>query len=447
MHPIQMLVLRSLAIVVSLGSGVELFAAASTPASPTAATATPAPPPAAPAKRSAADLEKLVAPIALYPDQLLATVLPASVYPLEIVQAARFVADTNNLAKLDAQPWDDSVKAVARIPDAIKKLNEDISWTIELGEAFLAQDKDIMDAIQAMRGKAQKAGTLQTSSQQIVVVTNMVVEKTVEQQVVVVTNTVVQIQPSSSTTVYVPTYNPYTVYYPPPAYYANPYPLMTFGAGMAMGAIIANNCNWYGGGCYHGDVDIDIDRNVNRERNVNRNSNVNNTRASSGGGQKKWQPDQNRLSKSGSPSAVTSARSAEARGWDSGGAKNTTSNFGARPSTGTASARPSTGSVGNRPSTGTAGARPSTGTAGARPSTGGGGAKTTSTWGSSANRSTPSPSASQSRSASSVSRPSSSGSAFGGASSGSAARSASSRGAVSRGGGGGGGARGGGRGR
>jgi hypothetical protein len=87
------------------------------------------------------------------------------------------VADTNNLAKLDAQPWDDSVKAVARIPDAIKKLNEDLSWTIELGEAFLAQDKDIMDAIQAMRGKAQKAGTLQTNPQQIVVVTNMVVEK------------------------------------------------------------------------------------------------------------------------------------------------------------------------------------------------------------------------------------------------------------------------------
>jgi len=139
--------------------------------------ATPAPPPAAPAKRSAADLEKLVAPIALYPDPLLATVLPASVYPLEIVQAARFVADTNNLAKLDEQPWDDNVKAVARVPEAIKKLNDDLSWTMELGEAFLAQDKDVMDAIQTMRNKAQKAGTLQTSPQQIVTVTNMVVEK------------------------------------------------------------------------------------------------------------------------------------------------------------------------------------------------------------------------------------------------------------------------------
>ena len=118
--------------------------------------ATPAPPPAAPAKRSAADLEKLVAPLALYPDPLIATMLPASVYPLEIVQAARFVADTNNLAKLDEQPWDASVKAVARVPAAIQKLNDDLAWTIELGDAFLAQDKDIMDAIQSMRAKAQR---------------------------------------------------------------------------------------------------------------------------------------------------------------------------------------------------------------------------------------------------------------------------------------------------
>jgi len=366
-----------------------------------------APPPPAPVQRSAADLEKLVAPIALYPDSLIATMLPAAVYPLEIVQAARFVRDTNNLAKLDAQPWDDSVKAVARVPDAIKKLNDDLPWTIELGEAFLAQDKDIMDAIQSMRGKAQKAGTLQTTPQQIVTVTNMIVEKTVEQKVVVVTNTVVQIQPASSSVVYVPTYNPYTVYYPPPAYVYNPYaPAVTFAAGVAMGAIIANNCNWYGGGCYHGDVDIDIDRNVNRDsnRNVNRNSNANATgaRASSTSGQKKWQPDQSRLNKSGSASATT--RSAEARGYGSGGAK------------------PSTGSVGARPSTGTAAARPSTGTAGARPSTGT----------ASANRPTTSPSASQSRSSPSASRSSSSGSAFGGSSSGAGASAASSRGSSSR---------------
>ena len=402
-----------------------------------------APAPDAPAKRSAADLEKLVRPIALYPDPLIATLLPASVYPLEIVQAARFVADTNNLAKLDAQPWDDSVKAVARVPDAIKKLNDNIPWTIELGEAFLAQDKDLMDAIQDLRGKAQKAGTLQTSPQQVVVVTNMVVEKTVEQEVVVVTNTVVQIQPASSSVVYVPSYNPYTVYYPPPAYVYNPVaPLMTFTAGVAMGAIIANNCNWSHGGCYHGDVDIDVNRNVNR--NVNREG-AGGARASSASTQKKWQPDQNRLGKSGSPSAAASARSAEARGWSSGGARASTGTASARPSTGAAGARPSTGAAGARPSTGAAGARPSTGSAGARPSSGSASANrptasagtSRSTPSASSSRSSPSPSASSSRS--------SSGSAFGGVSSGASERSSSSRGNSSRSGGfGGGGGRGGG---
>jgi len=428
-----------------LSLSFAVSAAGQTPP-PTEPAATPAPPPAAPVKRSAADLEKLVAPIALYPDPLLATVLPASVYPLEIVQAARFVADTNNLAKLDAQPWDDNVKAVARVPDAIKKLNADIAWTIELGDAFLAQDKDVMDAIQSMRGKAQKAGTLQTGTQQIVTVTNMVVEKTVEQQVVVVTNTVVQIAPASSSVVYVPTYNPYTVYYPPPAYVYNPYaPLVTFGVGMAMGAIIANNCNWYHGGCYHGDVNVDIDRNVNRntDRNVNRNSNASGARASATSGQQKWQPDQSRLNKSGSASA--SARSAEARGYGSGGAKPSTGNVGARPSTGTAAARPATGSAGG------VGTRPSSGTAAARP---------TSTWTAPASRPTASPSASRPSPSPGVSQPrsspASSGSAFGGTSSGAGARDASSRGSSSRssggfsggggrgGGGGGGGGRGGG---
>ena len=403
--------------------------------------ATPASPPAAPVKRSAAELEKLVAPIALYPDPLLATVLPASVYPLEIVQAARFVADTNNLAKLDEQPWDENVKAVARVPEAIKQLNEDISWTIELGDAFLAQDKDVMDAIQAMRSKAQKAGTLQTTPQQIVTVTNMIVEKTVEQQVVVVTNTVVQIAPASSSVVYVPIYNPYTVYYPPPAYYANPYPLLTFGAGMAMGAIIANNCNWYHGGCYHGsgNVNINVNNNYNRNNNFNQNNN-NNINRNNQGGQQKWQPDQNRLNKSGSPSAST--RSAEARGYGSGGAKPSTGSVGARPSTGTATARPSTGTAGTRPSTGTTTARPSTGTAGAGPTSNFTPSANRSTASSGANRPSSSPGVSQSRSS-----PSSSGSAFGGASSGASTRAASSRGSSSRSSGfsgGGGGSRGGG---
>jgi hypothetical protein len=104
----------------------------------TAPVATPAPPPSAPARLSAAGLEKLVAPIALYPDPLIAVMLPASIYPIEIVQAVRFVQDTNNVAKLEQQPWDANVKAVARIPAVIQKMNDDLSWTIELGSAFRA---------------------------------------------------------------------------------------------------------------------------------------------------------------------------------------------------------------------------------------------------------------------------------------------------------------------
>lgn len=314
----HVLTLRLLPIVVLLlcvhSLQLGLAAEAPNPAAPPAQPppAANVPPPSSAPKISPADLEQLLMPIALYPDPLLATVLPASVFPLEIVQAARFLQDTNNAAKIDEQPWDDTVKAVARIPDALKKLNDDLPWTIQLGEAFLAQDKDVMDTIQALRLKAQKAGTLQNSGQQNIIVTNTVVEKTVEQQVVVVTNTVVQIQPSNPEIVYVPSYPP-TVYAPPPGYVYNPVaPLVTFTAGVAMGAIIANNCDWNNGGCHWGGNDIDIERNSN----INVNRNVNNiqggNRVNANRTSQKWQPDQNRLRASGS---TASGRSMESRGW------------------------------------------------------------------------------------------------------------------------------------
>ena len=277
-----------------------------------------APPPSAAAKRGAAELEKLVEPIALHPDPLIAIVLPASAYPLEVVQAARFVKDTNNIAKLDQQPWDDNVKAVARFPQMISKMDADLTWTTELGQAFVDQPEDVMNAIQSLRNKAQKAGTLKTSEQQVVVVTNVIQEKTIEQQVVVVTNTIVQIQPSNPQVIYVPTYPP-TVYYPPPAYVYDPMtPLITFGMGMAVGAIIANNCDWNHGCVYHGhsDVDVNVDRNVNR--NVNRNTNRDRPTQYGGNrtGGTKWQPDQSRLRTTGAP---PTAQTREARGWGGGG--------------------------------------------------------------------------------------------------------------------------------
>jgi len=281
----------------------------------------PAPPPSAPAQRSAADLEKLAAPIALYPDPLIATMLPAAAYPLEIVQAARFVADTNNLASLDAQPWDENVKAVAAVPAAIQKMNDDLPWTISLGEAFIAQPKELMDTIQSLRAKAQSLGTLKTTPQQVVIVTNYVVMQTNITQVVMVTNQVVQIQSANPQVIYVPAYDPWYIYYPPPVYYVGPPPAVTFAVGVTVGLIIANNCDWHGGGIYvghhgavvwggggyhHSDVDIDINRNVNINHNTINNVNRPN---------QKWQPDQSRLRTSGSPGALASARSLESRGW------------------------------------------------------------------------------------------------------------------------------------
>lgn len=414
-----------------------------------------APPPSAPPPKSAAELEKLVAPIALYSDPLIATILPASVYPLEIVQAARFVSDTNNLAKLDAQPWDDNVKAVARVPAVIKMMNDDLQWTMALGETFLAQDKDVLDMIQTLRGKAQKAGTLQTTPQQVVVVTNTIVQSTVEQRVVVVTNTIVQIQPVNPQVVYVPVYNPYTVYYPPPTYVPNPYaPLITFGVGIAVGAAIAHNsCDYHSGSVYvgqhgvvvtsgsgyhGGDVHVDHNTTVNNYNNANvdRNNNVNSgnrgnqatpyNKAGTTSGQQKWQPDQKRLS---STSRGGTANTMESRGYGSSSATrpSTQPSTGARPSTptGGAGARPSIDNVTPRPSTGNTGTRPTTAQSpAARPSTPAPTARPAS----------PSTTARPSSTSSGLSSSSRSGgsSAFGGLSSGSSSRSFSSRGSSSR---------------
>ncbi|MCL4180172.1 MAG: DUF3300 domain-containing protein [Verrucomicrobia bacterium] len=406
------------------------------------------PPPSAPAQRSAAELAKLAEPIALHPDPLLAIILPAAVYPLEIVQAARFVKNTNNIPKVDQQPWDENVKAAARFPDLIAKLDADLEWTVELGKAFLEQPKELMDAIQALRARAHQAGTLQSSSQQVVTVTNVVVIQTNVMQVVTVTNQIVQVQPANPEIVYVPTYPP-TVYYPPPAYVYDPYaPLVTFGVGIAVGAIIANNCDWHGGaiwvggggavwvggGGYHGDVDIDIDiDNVNINRGNQVNTQGGNRTASTGATatQQKWQPDQNRLSNSGAPTAT---QTRDARGWGSptaqpnqragaGGAtsQQPTYNWSQRPSTGTQPTRapgaaPSA-TPAQRPMTG---ARPAT-TPSAQPAMNRPAQTPT------AARPSPAPSTSQSSARSS--------SAFSGVNSGSSAYNAGNRGAASRGGG------------
>src|SRR6516164_10416763 len=131
-------------------------------------------PPAQEAKITPDQLDSLVAPIALYPDPLLAQVLAASTYPLELIQLQQWLSkhkDLKDKALVDAvskQPWDASVQAMAALPDVVKRLTDDIQWTTDVGNAFLAQQSDVMDAVQRMRKKAQDKGNLQSNQQQTV---------------------------------------------------------------------------------------------------------------------------------------------------------------------------------------------------------------------------------------------------------------------------------------
>src|SRR4029077_17908700 len=127
-------------------------------------------------------LDSLVAPIALYPDPLLAQVLAASTYPLEIMQLQQWLAKNKDLkdkALADAvakKPWDSSVQAMAPLPDLVKRLADDIQWATDLGNAFLAQQSDVMDAVQRMRAKAKDTGNLK-SSEQVKVETKVIESK------------------------------------------------------------------------------------------------------------------------------------------------------------------------------------------------------------------------------------------------------------------------------
>src|SRR5215470_13408892 len=218
-------------------------------------------------------LDSLVAPIALYPDPLLAQVLAASTYPLEIIQLQQWLAQNKNLkdkALADAvgkQAWDPSVQALAALPDVVKRLADDIQWTTDVGNAFLAQQSDVMDAVQRMRKKAQDKGNLKTTEQQ------KVETKVIESKQVIV------IEQANPQVVYVPSYDPVIVYgppvypyppiyYPPPGYYAAGLAI-SFGVGVMMGAFWSGGWGW---GCGWGgnDIDINVDNNFNRNSNINR---------------------------------------------------------------------------------------------------------------------------------------------------------------------------------
>lgn len=223
-------------------------------------------------------LDALVAPIALYPDPLLGQALVAATYPLEIIQLQQWLEKNKDLkdkALTDAamkQPWDASIQAMVVLPDVVKRLSEDIQWTTDLGNAFLTQQSEVMDAVQRMRKKAQDKGALKSGEQQ------KVETKTVENKTVIV------VEPTSTEVIYVPSYNPVVVYGPPiypypPVYYPPPPPpgyymgaaMITFGVGMAIGAAWGGHYG-YGCGWGHNDININVNNNFHRNTNINPNS-------------------------------------------------------------------------------------------------------------------------------------------------------------------------------
>src|ERR1700748_348479 len=203
--------LLALTIMVMTAAG----AAAQQPASP------PSPPSSQPEQTllKPAELDALVAPIALYPDALLANVLMASTYPLEVVKAARWINENAKLKSgelktaAEKQSWDDSVKALVATPSVVQMMSERLDWMEKLGEAFLAQQQDVMDAVQRLRAKAYDRKKLSTTKQQVVTVRQ-------EQN-----KPMVYIEPAVPDEVYVPYYEPGVVYgdWPYADYPAYPY--------------------------------------------------------------------------------------------------------------------------------------------------------------------------------------------------------------------------------
>ncbi len=224
------------------------------------------------------ELDSLVAPIALYPDPLLAQILVASTYPLEVIQLQQWLdhhkglKDQALVEAVQKENWDASIQVLAAMPDVVKILSENIKWTTGLGDAFLAQQSDVMDAVQRMRMKAKNSGQLKSSEQQ------KVETKVIEEKTVVV------IEPSKPDVIYVPSYDPVVVYgapvypyppmYYPPGYYAAGMAL-SFGVGVAVGAAWGGCCGW---GCgWGGNNNVYINNNNNFINNQNlKNANFNN---------------------------------------------------------------------------------------------------------------------------------------------------------------------------
>ena len=261
-------------------------------------------------------LEKLVGPIALYPDDLVAIILPASTNPLELVMADRFLEKRKTDPKLAIDDsWDDSVKSLVNYPEVVKRMSTDLDWTADLGEAVVADQGAVLDAVQAFRRKVQSAGNLKSD----------------DKQVVVVEKEIIKIEPADPQVIYVPQYTPSSVvvyssapvwgYYPAPypSYYYPYPPGAALATGLIWGAAIgaAWNGGRYGANWGGGNNNITINRD---DVNVNRGNNINsgNRPSQQPGGSSAWksnkQPGQ---VSSGTGRGSASSRVGEAR---SGGA-------------------------------------------------------------------------------------------------------------------------------
>ena len=279
---------------------------AQTPAPAPAAATAPAPDNRTPPFKKE-ELEQILAPIALYPDALLAQLFMASTYPLEIVEAARWSKEHPDVkgdavaGAVQSQTWDPSVKSLVAFPEVLKNMNDKIDWTQKLGDAFLAQQKEVMQTVQVLRDKAKQTGNLKSSKEMTVKEEPAPAGSPAPQTII--------IESKDPEVVYVPTYNPTVVYgawaypaYPPYAYYPPAYygagMFWSFTAGVIVGGAIWGNCNWGGN-----DVDIDInrqnnfnrneintgDRNRNNVNSNNRGNNSGNRAANNSGNKQSWQ--------------------------------------------------------------------------------------------------------------------------------------------------------------
>ena len=251
---------RQLALVISVSTAISACTVVqpvtSVPPSSSRVTVTTAPSQqeAAQSKEQGA-LEQLLAPIALYPDALLAQILMASTYPLEVVEAARWSkanpkVQGNELEDaMQKQAWDPSVKSLTAFPQVIEMMNEKLSWTQQLGDAFLADQAGVMAAVQKLRQAAKQQGKLTSGKEQ-----NVVLESGT-------TETIIKIEPTDPAVVYVPTYDPAIVYgtwpypdYPPYYYYPPGYvpgaAFWSFTAAIIVGSALWGGCNWNGGRVY-----------------------------------------------------------------------------------------------------------------------------------------------------------------------------------------------------